>query len=298
MNPYWIAAAWMGMALVASLSQHPRRHLRGSGRDRRRRPCRQHPGQRTISCSRPSSPPSWPHWGRRVLNVPGRGGDRPRQPATALAGQHRDRVGQFRHPVRGGAAVQPLRARLVLVGSGDLRGRAVHHLGGGGLRRDGGDRPEPCGPRENSSSPPASSPTWEPSSRSVASSPTSTGSFWSSSPSPLAAMWFMPALTRLVLRTVGGRVSEPEIKFLLGVLARPRRAGERRPGARRSCPAYLTGLVVAGVFMHDRDRRSTGMRAIAFALLTPFFFLRAGLLDLLLPPSRAASPLSSLCCSQ
>jgi Kef-type K+ transport system membrane component KefB len=28
------------------------------------------------------------------------------------------------------------------------------------------------------------------------------------------AMWFMPALTRLVLRTVGGRVSEPEITFV------------------------------------------------------------------------------------
>jgi Kef-type K+ transport system membrane component KefB len=42
-------------------------------------------------------------------------------------------------------------------------------------------------------------------------------------------------------------------------------------------PAYLIGLVVAGVFRDDRiivDR----LRTIAFALLTPFFFLRAGLL--------------------
>ena len=42
-------------------------------------------------------------------------------------------------------------------------------------------------------------------------------------------------------------------------------------------PAYVVGLVIAGVFLHDRvlmDR----MRAIAFALLTPFFFLHAGLL--------------------
>jgi Kef-type K+ transport system membrane component KefB len=39
----------------------------------------------------------------------------------------------------------------------------------------------------------------------------------------------------------------------------------------------VVGLVVAGVFLHDRvlmDR----VRAIAFALLTPFFFLHAGLL--------------------
>jgi Kef-type K+ transport system membrane component KefB len=42
-------------------------------------------------------------------------------------------------------------------------------------------------------------------------------------------------------------------------------------------PAYLIGHVVAGVFRDDRiivDR----LRTIAFALLTPFFFLRAGLL--------------------
>ena len=39
----------------------------------------------------------------------------------------------------------------------------------------------------------------------------------------------------------------------------------------------MAGLVVAGVFLHDRvlmDR----LRSIAFALLTPFFFLRAGTL--------------------
>jgi Kef-type K+ transport system membrane component KefB len=42
-------------------------------------------------------------------------------------------------------------------------------------------------------------------------------------------------------------------------------------------PAYLAGLAIAGVFLHDRvlmDR----LRSIAFALLTPFFFLRAGTL--------------------
>src|ERR1700681_4335123 len=42
-------------------------------------------------------------------------------------------------------------------------------------------------------------------------------------------------------------------------------------------PAYVAGLVVAGVLLHDRllmDR----LRTISFALLTPFFFLRAGTL--------------------
>ena len=91
-----------------------------------------------------------------------------------------------------------------------------------------------------------------------------------------AAMWFMPALTRLVLRTVGGRVSEPEIKFLFLVLFG---LGGLASSARSEAvlPAYLIGLVVAGVFLRDRvivDR----LRTIAFALLTPFFFIKAGLL--------------------
>jgi len=92
-----------------------------------------------------------------------------------------------------------------------------------------------------------------------------------------AAMWFMPALTRLVLRTVGGRVSEPEIKFLFLVLFS---LGGLASSARSEAvlPAYLIGLVVAGVFLRDRvivDRLRT--IAFAFALLTPFFFIRAGL---------------------
>lgn len=91
-----------------------------------------------------------------------------------------------------------------------------------------------------------------------------------------AAMWSMPVATRLVLRTVGGRVSEPEIKFLFFVLFA---LGGLASSARSEAvlPAYLIGLVVAGVFLRDRvvvDR----LRTIAFAMLTPFFFIRAGLL--------------------
>ena len=91
-----------------------------------------------------------------------------------------------------------------------------------------------------------------------------------------AAMWFMPSATRFVMRSVGGRVSEPEIKFLFLVLFG---LGGLASSAKSEAvlPAYLIGLVVAGVFLRDRvivDR----LRTIAFALLTPFFFIRAGLL--------------------
>lgn len=86
----------------------------------------------------------------------------------------------------------------------------------------------------------------------------------------------LPRMTRLLIETVGHRVSEPEIKFLLLVLFGLGGLASAA-GSEAVLPAYVAGLVVAGVFLKDRvliDR----MRAIAFALLTPFFFLRAGLL--------------------
>jgi Kef-type K+ transport system membrane component KefB len=91
----------------------------------------------------------------------------------------------------------------------------------------------------------------------------------------LAVVAISPAL-RMVMSSLGHRVSEPEIKFLflvllgLGGLA-------TAAGSEAVLPAYLIGLATAGVFLGDRvlmDR----MRSTAFALLTPFFFLRAGLL--------------------
>ena len=86
----------------------------------------------------------------------------------------------------------------------------------------------------------------------------------------------LPSLTRWVVARVGHRVSEPDVKFLLVVLLALGGLADQA-GSEAVLPAYVVGLVVAGVFLHDRvlmDR----MRAIAFALLTPFFFLHAGLL--------------------
>jgi Kef-type K+ transport system membrane component KefB len=88
-------------------------------------------------------------------------------------------------------------------------------------------------------------------------------------------LWYLPRLTRFVIRSVGHRVSEPEVKFvflvlfLLGGLAKVAQS-------EAVLPAYLVGLVIAGVFVRDRilmDR----MRSIAFSLLTPFYFIKAGL---------------------
>ncbi len=86
---------------------------------------------------------------------------------------------------------------------------------------------------------------------------------------------FLPKLTRLVIRRLGNRVSEPEIKFLFLVLLV---LGGLADVAKSEAvlPAYLIGLVVAGVFAKDRVLVER-MRAIAFALLTPFYFIKAGL---------------------
>src|SRR5580658_8080419 len=92
----------------------------------------------------------------------------------------------------------------------------------------------------------------------------------------LFALAVLPSVLRWVITNLGHRVSEPEVKVIfvvllgLGGLA-------TAAGSEAVLPAYVAGLVVAGVFMNDRvvlDR----IRTIAFALLTPFFFLRAGTL--------------------
>jgi Kef-type K+ transport system membrane component KefB len=92
----------------------------------------------------------------------------------------------------------------------------------------------------------------------------------------VVALWRLPALCRFVFARWGGRVSEPEIKFIFLVLCI---LGALAVTARSEAvlPAYLFGMVVAGLFAQDKALIHR-MRAITFALLTPFFFLKAGTL--------------------
>jgi Kef-type K+ transport system membrane component KefB len=90
------------------------------------------------------------------------------------------------------------------------------------------------------------------------------------------ALYFLPRLTSWFIHTLGATaVSEPEVKFLFLVLFA---LGGLATTARSEAvlPAYLVGLVVAGVFLRDRVLVHR-MRSIAFALLTPFYFIKAGL---------------------
>jgi Kef-type K+ transport system membrane component KefB len=89
-------------------------------------------------------------------------------------------------------------------------------------------------------------------------------------------LWFMPKWTQLIITRLGAtRVSEPEVKFLFLVLFF---LGGLASTAKSEAvlPAYLLGLVVAGVFLRDKTLVHR-MRSIAFAIFTPFYFIKAGL---------------------
>jgi Kef-type K+ transport system membrane component KefB len=82
--------------------------------------------------------------------------------------------------------------------------------------------------------------------------------------------WIVPPL----FERISGRASEPEIKFLfivLFVLGGLANLGK----SEAVLPAYLVGMALAPFFMGQRELQLR-MRAICFAFLTPFYFLKAG----------------------
>ncbi len=92
----------------------------------------------------------------------------------------------------------------------------------------------------------------------------------------LIALWFMPKWTQSIITRFGAtRVSEPEVKFIFFVLFL---LGGLATAAKSEAvlPAYLIGLVVAGVFLRDKTLVHR-MRSIAFAVFTPFYFIKTGL---------------------
>src|SRR6266567_3222207 len=88
-------------------------------------------------------------------------------------------------------------------------------------------------------------------------------------------LWFMPTWTQFIIVRLGAtRVSEPEVKFIFFILFF---LGGLATTAKSEAvlPAYLVGLVVAGVSLRDKTLVHR-MRSIAFAVFTPFYFIRAG----------------------
>jgi Kef-type K+ transport system membrane component KefB len=89
-----------------------------------------------------------------------------------------------------------------------------------------------------------------------------------------AVLGLLPRFTPWFFAKVGSRVSEPQIKFVLlilfflGGLAGPAKS-------EAVLPAYLIGMVLAPVFLKDKELTHR-VRVIAFTILTPFYFLKAG----------------------
>ncbi len=90
------------------------------------------------------------------------------------------------------------------------------------------------------------------------------------------ALWLLPRFTPWFFARVGSRISEPETKFLLLTLFA---LGGLAQAAKSEAvlPAYLVGMVLAPFFLANKTLAQR-MRVIAFTILTPFYFLKAGVL--------------------
>jgi Kef-type K+ transport system membrane component KefB len=89
-----------------------------------------------------------------------------------------------------------------------------------------------------------------------------------------AVLWTLPRFAPWFFSRVGQRVSEPETKFVALVLL-GRGGLASVAGSEAVLPAYLVGMALAPAFLADRELPHR-MRIIAFTILTPFYFLKAG----------------------
>ncbi len=99
-------------------------------------------------------------------------------------------------------------------------------------------------------------------------------------------LWFTVALILTVALTTplaaklfegyGGRVSEPEIKFIFLILLALAYLAVIS-GSEAVLPAYIIGMSMAGFFTKYKETLHK-MRAIIFAAFTPFYFIKAGVL--------------------
>jgi Kef-type K+ transport system membrane component KefB len=90
----------------------------------------------------------------------------------------------------------------------------------------------------------------------------------------IAVVAVLPFIVRPLFKRLGGRASEPEIKFLFLVLFAL--GGLANLGKSEAVlPAYLVGMALAPFFLANRELQLR-LRAICFAFLTPFYFLKAG----------------------
>jgi Kef-type K+ transport system membrane component KefB len=86
--------------------------------------------------------------------------------------------------------------------------------------------------------------------------------------------WFLPKVAPWFFAKVGRRVSEPDLKFLLMILF-ALGGFATAVGSEAVLPAYVIGMALAPAFQRDPELPHR-LRVIAFTVLTPFYFLKAG----------------------
>ena len=91
----------------------------------------------------------------------------------------------------------------------------------------------------------------------------------------IVVMFIMPKISPSIFKRYGERVIEPEIKFLFLVLFLFIYVA-KLGSSHAILPAFVTGLVLSKNFSENRLLQRK-LRIIAFAMITPFFFINGGM---------------------
>lgn len=85
----------------------------------------------------------------------------------------------------------------------------------------------------------------------------------------------LPRISPWFFGRYGDRVIEPEIKLVFALLFLLMWLGDRA-NSQAALPAFILGLVMSNHYVQHRQEQER-MRVVAFAFLTPFFFLKGGM---------------------
>ena len=92
----------------------------------------------------------------------------------------------------------------------------------------------------------------------------------------ILAAFIVTPVAEKIFQMYGGRVSEPEIKFIFLILLALAYLAVIS-GSEAVLPAYIIGMTMARFFTRYKETLHK-MRAIVFAAFTPFYFIKAGVL--------------------
>jgi Kef-type K+ transport system membrane component KefB len=91
----------------------------------------------------------------------------------------------------------------------------------------------------------------------------------------VAFIWGLPKLSPWFFGRYGDRVIEPEIKLVFAALFILMYLG-RKADSQAVLPAFVLGLAMSAHYAEHRKEQER-LRVVAFAFLTPFFFIKGGL---------------------